>query len=418
VPKQHVFSTGKYRKYAVWNTPRKSILLVHDFSKTCGDKRAIIVDTMEDYVIKSRKVNVGEDGSTPKMFLGKKGASKTVTIGEDGATPKKLFPVPPSKRVNIGLEGQTPKKVVNADGTTKSYSFSKKVNVGSQGETPIKTFEYYGNIPVAAAPNKAQFSSTVPALSKVSHISASNEFMPPPPGPSSVSSARSASSAENFMQVYPEMTEVPSPNSRPKTSRGVSHPSPDEFFDYIVPSPPLKGKSIRSFSIVDEAIPHVPKAAIKHYSSDEFGLPGAMGASANVRDGQPRDTNGRPAVPHAAEVLEVDKLASGDESGAGELEYSEYDADDGDAEGDYGAQPEDSGAEFYPQMEGEDLFGAGSVDAEESVYDVRGADTEGAAEEPWEAQQQRHIHMSGNDEHRNKQIRMLGCWLFGSALRI
>lgn len=29
-------------------------------------------------------------------------------------------------------------------------------------------------------------------------------------------------------------------NSRPKTSRGKPHPSPDEFFDYVVPSPDSK----------------------------------------------------------------------------------------------------------------------------------------------------------------------------------
>jgi hypothetical protein len=28
-----------------------------------------------------------------------------------------------------------------------------------------------------------------------------------------------------------------SPANRPKTSRGKSHPSPDEFFDYVIPSP-------------------------------------------------------------------------------------------------------------------------------------------------------------------------------------
>jgi hypothetical protein len=29
----------------------------------------------------------------------------------------------------------------------------------------------------------------------------------------------------------------PDSSPRPKTSRGVSHPSPEEFADYVVPSP-------------------------------------------------------------------------------------------------------------------------------------------------------------------------------------
>jgi len=43
-----------------------------------------------------------------------------------------------------------------------------------------------------------------------------------------------------------------SPNSRPKTSRGKSHPSPDEFFDYIIPSPgTVRGK--KEIEIISDA---------------------------------------------------------------------------------------------------------------------------------------------------------------------
>lgn len=379
---------------------------------------------------------MGVDGETPKVFFGRKSSNRRVSIGEDDATPKKMIPSANNRRVNMGLEGQTPKKIVNADGTTKNFNFAKrKVNVGIEGNTPVKTFEYFGNIPVGAAPNKARFESTAPALAKVSRLNTEGEYFPPPPGPT-ISSARSTSSVENFMRVSPEVGaggDVPSPTNRPKTSRGKSHPSPDEFFDYVVPSPPpvksRNGKTVR--------IPKVPQAAIKRYSADEFDdhqAPrnghGTGAATAQPLSGGIAGSNGcsgaQSAGPsavahHTAEVLEVDRLVNTEDSVTGEAEaetdYSESD-DRARARVDGGSGYGGSEDGAVGSDQGDSGFGAGAVDAEEEVYDISGADSEGVAEESWEAHQQRHIHMSGADEHRNKQVRMLACWLFGSALRI
>ena len=65
--------------------------------------------------------------------------------------------------------------------------------MGSNGETPIKKYEYDAG--------EAIYSS----------MSSANQFSPE--------------------KVEPVQA------SRPKTSRGKAHPSPDEYFDYVVPSP-------------------------------------------------------------------------------------------------------------------------------------------------------------------------------------
>jgi hypothetical protein len=350
---------------------------------------------MGDNSEKQKRVNVGREGETPKIIFDRKGMSKRVNLGEEGSTPKKFIAGnndPERKRVNIGIEGMTPKKVVNADGTTRAYNFLKKrVNVGDEGHTPIKTFEFFQNIPIAAAPNKASFSATVPALSKVSRLGSIAEGRPlPPPPPDSGRSEVSVSSTENpgYIKVHPEVgADLPSPSSRPKTSRGKSHPSPDEFFDYVVPSPPpVKHISPDRFGL--SARDRAQEAIIRRYSGDD----NDAGRNGHHQQQQPQQE---------AEVLE---MGQGWENVSGE---GEYDGDDGNEDAD--TNEEDNVGEDY---------GDAVVEGEEEIYDVSGADSDGPPEESWEAQQQRHIRMSGHDEQRNKQVRMLGCWLFGSALRI
>jgi hypothetical protein len=359
------------------------------------------ISTMTDYSEKQRRVNVGREGETPKIIFDRKGMSKRVNLGEEGSTPKKFIVGNNDgdrKRVNIGIEGMTPKKVVNADGTTKTYNFLKKrVNVGDEGHTPIKTFEFFQNIPIAAAPNKATFSATVPALSKISRLGSIAEGRPlPPPPPDSGRSQGSVSSTENpgYVKVYPEVgADLPSPSSRPKTSRGKSHPSPDEFFDYVVPSPPpVKHISPDRFGV--SAKDRVQEAIIRRYSSDE-------------NDG--RSSHRQQPTQQEAEVLEMDRSwqnvnEDGESDEYDEREDGEYGNEDGDTNEEDNNEPGD--------------MGDAVVEGEEEIYDVSGADSDGPPEETWEAQQQRHIRMSGPDEQRNKQVRMLGCWLFGSALRI
>jgi hypothetical protein len=82
-------------------------------------------------------------------------------------------------------------------------STAKKVNLGTQGQTPKKIF----SIPVY----NHSYTHSNPV-----HIPAHPTVLPS----ESLSSPDKASLAE-----------------RPKTSRGKSHPSPDEFYNYVVPSP-------------------------------------------------------------------------------------------------------------------------------------------------------------------------------------
>ena len=317
----------------------------------------------------SKNIRLATKGEISK----KRSLSKRVNVGVDGSTPKKeiIINTLESKKVNVGSEGMTPKKIVNSDGTTKAYNFMKKVNVGDEGHTPIKTFEYFQNIPIAAAPNRARFSGTVPAIvntlpkNKLSSFSNEDLPLPPPPNNNGYDSARSLSSADQaaVARVYPEVgTDLPSPTSRPKTSRGKSHPSPDEFFDYVVPSPPpMKHRSPNHLATAEPNVALPVDAAIYRYSQDE---------------GDTKEVT--------AEVLEVD-------------DWNEVDGSD------FQSETDKSSENF--------------IEAEEEIYEVDGSESEGAVEDD-DQTQQRHIHMRGEDEQRNKQVRMLACWLFGSTLRI
>lgn len=298
----------------------------------------------------SKEINAGMEGFTSKEFKGRKSTAKKVNLGVEGETPKKFIRSNSfeHRRVNVGLDGLTPKKVVNSDGTTRAYNFSKRVNVGAEGSTPIKTFEYFSNIPVAAAPNHFNFAQTAPAISSSMIRNTIN----------SAGASKSGSKTNPFSngkfnsRLNPEIeTEIISPGGRPKTSRGKSHPSPDEFFDYVVPSPPpAKHGTDR---LVLEDVDVVPSSShLQTFSAD------------------PEDS---------------DEVADN------------YDMMDGILEEDQDEnQPE------------------GDIEGEESVYEVNSFEGDGSEDDL----QQRHIGMKGADEQRNKQIRMLGCWLFGSALRI
>lgn len=89
-----------------------------------------------------------------------------------------------NKSVNVGDQGLTPKKYIHSSYIAQDKK-NRKVNTGIEGETPIKVFEFDKN--------------------------------------------QSISNGEKLFD-----------KSRPKTGRGKSHPSPDEFFDYVVPSPEQK----------------------------------------------------------------------------------------------------------------------------------------------------------------------------------
>lgn len=141
--------------------------------------------------------------------MGKNVQKKSVNVGADGLTPVKIIEQSlfPARRVNVGLAGLTPKKVVAADGSTQVFNIDKHVNVGQEGSTPKKFFHFDKSFPPSRSilPDKiSTTNSTTAKLKKpLQSPAAPQKFSP----------------------------------SRPTTSRGKSHPSPDEFYDYVIPSP-------------------------------------------------------------------------------------------------------------------------------------------------------------------------------------
>lgn len=315
---------------------------------------------------RKKKVNLGNEGETPREIIDRKSFKKKVNMGVEGSTPRKFYPFKNDemRRVNVGFDGLTPKKVVHADGTTRAYNFSKNVNVGEEGHTPIKTFEYYSNIPVAAAPNHTNFAKTVPSISRSLHLS-------PPKIPVVLKTS------PKFVRVHPEVEADFSPGgtSRPKTSRGKSHPSPDEFFDYVVPSPPATKYADRVIFVNEPPSSAESVGSNPNDHSVDVGEDSEYGYDEFAK-----------ISPHY-DMLDLNQNVDGEESEA-PTEDANYTED---------------------------------LEEEEEIYETNNSDPDEVTEvvdmpSPKLAQQ---LHQNGAlDEQRNKQIRMLGCWLFGSALRI
>ena len=98
---------------------------------------------------------------------------------------------------------------------------SRHVQLGSRsGLTPKKVQSY----------NKEDPSSYVPLATPDRSINFTNNNN----GNSLKSSLRSSF---EMKQAFSHAAPVSEDNSRPKTSRGTSRPSPDEFASYVVPSP-------------------------------------------------------------------------------------------------------------------------------------------------------------------------------------
>jgi hypothetical protein len=202
---------------------------------------------------------------------------KRVDVGIEGETPKKYI-APRSfsdaKRVNVGREGETPKKIVNSDGTTRNFNFAKKrVDVGEEGSTPVKTMEFYSTLPVGALQSSGRKSfsqssqisgsnriaTTIKPNNKKNGATTNGEDMDFRPSLSQYSDDSSlvggggAAGMNMGVKVHPEVeSDLTSPGGRPKTSRGKSHPSPDEFFDYIIPSPPPVPQSQQRIVFVND----------------------------------------------------------------------------------------------------------------------------------------------------------------------
>jgi len=106
----------------------------------------------------------------------------------------------------------------------------KRVNIGSQsGETPKKvqtfTFDSVPSSIPAATPQRDANGSTLKGVLVASKYGDANSAI---------------------MSSYgsPMETKSSVPPARPKTSRGSSNPSPDQFFDYVVPSSPENKRAV------------------------------------------------------------------------------------------------------------------------------------------------------------------------------
>jgi hypothetical protein len=140
------------------------------------------------------------------------------------------------KTVNVGVAGQTPKKII---------TFSeRKVDVGTDGQTPKKYFHY-------------------------------DRFAAPKSSPVNKSNANVD---DDDIQRFSPRGPMESPSDRPKTSRGKAHPSPDEFFDYVVPSP-VQAKADKS----------KPKVVVFDAEANVHRAPTPSSEIDDINDAQKRD---------------------------------------------------------------------------------------------------------------------------------
>jgi hypothetical protein len=103
----------------------------------------------------------------------------------------------------------------NTSSENLSAKEKKKVNLGLPGETPKKYIPY----------EKADYSSTLDNLAESTEEDQEESEDAP--------AHHNILSAQEFLKRQAAA-------SRPKTSRGKHNPSPDEFFDYVIPSPDTK----------------------------------------------------------------------------------------------------------------------------------------------------------------------------------
>lgn len=119
----------------------------------------------------------------------------------------------------------------------------KKVNVGKEGETPKKYFQFERDTKVYDP-----FSNLSNIQEDDREEGAVESADNPATADCAADNAEEPTSAAEFLRQL-----AADSNDRPKTSRGKSHPSPDEFFNYIVPSPESNRRGGRSRLVIDHA---------------------------------------------------------------------------------------------------------------------------------------------------------------------
>jgi hypothetical protein len=210
-----------------------------------------------------------------------------------------------------------------------------KINVGISGSTPIKRFDFDGTLPPDSIPRSSPNDKAEKAGEKVIK-------------PSILNSAERRASSSRRQAHYAAMDSAspsdpfgsPTPNTfgRPKTSRGICNPNPDNFADYVVMSPqsdPAVNGEVMQFSKeAGDAVEESDRRELKQ----RFDFEESVDSSTN-------EGWGTAALNNSYDYEESDEEGTGDISrGEYEGEYEEGDFADNIFvdDGEEGGAPEES----------------------------------------------------------------------------
>jgi len=350
-----------------------------------------------------KRVNVGIEGETPREIIGRKtmnnAPKKKVNVGIEGETPKKIYAMN-NRRVNVGEDGRTPKKVVHSDGSMRSFNIGKKVNVGEEGNTPTKRFEYNSVSPVAAAATAGANSATSTtnmsinpsaAIRKSSFAPKYSPYVRPGNGDDDDDDDSTGNNGEGAGPASFEVEFSPGGTARPKTSRGKSHPSPDEFFSYVVRSPPSKVNQDNN--------------QVVFISGDGEGTgPWMQQERESVNDDDNDDDDD--------DDDDDDSFEFGQRLREGEEEVYETVEGDPDIESHFLHKTAKRTPSFERTPSHDDDEDGGNG------INIRGIHHDNKSKASTGLQQDLEASYVGEAIPRDKQVRILACWLFGSALRI
>lgn len=293
-----------------------------------------------------------------------------------------------SRRVNLGSSGETPKKVT-------SFSIhAEPTTVPRASPGSVHKYSDYGLSP-SASPSRAAISPEntelpKPALkAKSSYQHPNRDASPipksatmPPRAPSKsdvLQSPATIATKENTRLNAVDRSAVykTETDGRPKTSRGKSCPSPDEFFDYVIPSP-QKGSGR---GIEDPATKALMDDYQTLFASMGMAPPpaSAFGASA---------AGAKPSARSGAGVSEVQKLVIDEETESESESENESDESSGSGGASEGREEVDC------DTDGSYFDGSGS-----------GSGSEGEA------------LPSSADRQRERETELLACWLFACAMK-
>lgn len=289
----------------------------------------------------------------------------------------------------------------------------KGVSLGIVGETPKKVTSYSIHEPPTAvpraSPSKASASPTagdiqpgksalLPA-SKYQHPNPSADVTPPkstvPPRPPSkkdaFASPTTLETKANTARNAVRNTSSYLVDGRPKTSRGKSCPSPDEFFDYVIPSP-QKDLGTSSTAVIGNNSNSLFEGVVPP-STHESSLPPYPPVGRGMPQKNSKSVQNMIVVEEGSEDSEdsdspVNSTSRGprEQDDSGVNLYSRWESGDGD-----GSSEEE-----------DDSDGSGYVSNSDDSYFGSNAGSK--------------VSMS-TQEYNRQESQLLACWLFACALK-